>query len=143
MQYIVLFVSSVALFAFWTLLGGLYRARVKRRKMKVRGHLSLETFIKEFDGAPYRRKAIEATYDDIAGWCDYPIRRWDEFDEMGIGEDGDDLLRMRCSKLGVPDVFNSSYADRFPLLTVDDYVRFLSDVMEQEHNNEAGATDPV
>src|SRR5258708_3604837 len=107
--------------------------RHQARMLKERGHLSLDSFVKEFEGSPYGREVIEAAYSDIAGWCYHPIRRRDQLVDLGFDyPDGEDMLQERCEKLGVPDVFHSPYKDHIRIETVDDYVRFLSTVTESE-----------
>jgi hypothetical protein len=122
--------ASAVLLIAWMSFGAFWGKRFQRRMLKERKHLSLATFIEEFEGTSYCGEAIVATYDDIAGWCRFPVRRKDEFDMLGIGDEGEDLLSRRCEDFGIADMFESPYAKHFPLFTVEDYVSFLSDVMK-------------
>jgi hypothetical protein len=107
--------------------------RHQARMLKERSHLSLDSFVKEFEGHSYDREVIEAAYSDIAGWCHHPIRRRDQLVDLGFDyPEGEDMLEERCEKLGVPDVFHSPYKDLIRIETVDDYVGFLSAITESE-----------
>lgn len=96
--------------------------------------VNLQSFVKEFEGTPYCRSAIEAAYGDLFALCRLPIRRSDEIEKTlcVLREDFDYTFEKRCQGLGLTDVWKSPHASLFPLNTAEDYVRFLSAVMSEQ-----------
>jgi hypothetical protein len=103
-----------------------------RRIAAARKGVTLASFVGEFIGSDYSQHAIEAAYADLIELCGHPVLRVDKLEHtLGlVTEDLEGVLQRRCQRLGVADVWKSPYAKLFPLKTVDDYVRFLSEVMK-------------
>jgi hypothetical protein len=47
-------------------------------------------------------------------------------------EEFEDLVDARCEAQGIEDVFQSAYASLLPLWTVEDYVRFVDELIRGE-----------
>lgn len=99
--------------------------------------VNVESFIKEFEGTPYPRPAVEAAYADLSALSGLPIQRKDELEKtLGLlPEDFEAVLEKRCRSLGGNDVRKSPHVSRFPLKTAEDYVEFLSVVMEAQRKS--------
>jgi hypothetical protein len=104
----------------------------RHRTVAERSHITLASFINEFLDSGYSQRAIETAYIDLSGLCQHPVLRRDSLEKtLGLlPEDFDCMLETRCKELGVVDVWKSPYAKLFPLKIVEDYVRFLSEVMK-------------
>ena len=117
---------------YWLLM---QRTKARHSKMTAaRQGVNVESFIKEFEGTPYGRPALEAAYADLTNLAHVPVRRSDDLEKtLGfLPEDFDDMLEKRCRSLGLVDVGKSPHAALFPLKTVEDYVRFLAAIMKEQ-----------
>lgn len=112
--------------------GSLHWRNVRRKVALGRANVTLASFIDEFTGIDCNARAIRAAYGDVTKLCGHGVFRKDELERtLGIDpEDFQDVFDKRCKQLGVADVWKSPYAKLFPLKTVEDYVRFLSEVMK-------------
>lgn len=111
------------------------RAKSRHSKMLIaRDGVTLDSFVQEFANTPYTRAALEAAYADLSKISLLPIRRADELEKtLGLlPEDFDDMLEKRCRSLGLVDLRQSQHTALFPLKTAEDYVRFLSAVMDEQ-----------
>ena len=105
-----------------------------RRMMNARKNYTIEDFTSALREKNYDLKAVEAAYTDLEESRGFPPFPQDDLEQtLGfLPEDFEDMLEARAQQLGVLDVPNSSYASLFPLISVEDYVRFLSTVIEGE-----------
>lgn len=114
------------------------RAKSREAKMRVeRDGVNVESFIREFEGSPYDRSVLETAYSDLAELSRLPVRKGDDLEKtLGfLPEDFERVLEKRCRALGVDDVQKSPHASLFPLKTAEDYVRFLSAVMDGQQSS--------
>ncbi len=128
---------ALALFAASYCILMLRSALHHRRARIARANVTLQGFFEEFAGTSYESKAIETAYNDIVNLYRSPVHRTDDLEKtLGIlPEAFEDMLEERCHKIGMTlsEMLKSPYAHHLPVQTVEDYVRFLSEVMRREH----------
>ena len=108
---------------------------IDRRRKAERSHITLEAFSEGFRDRRYEPNAIKAAYDDILKTLGHPAFPHDELEKtLGFDwQDFEEMLDERCRKLGIGKAEETEYAKLLPLWTVEDYVRFISEVMRGEH----------
>jgi hypothetical protein len=99
-----------------------------------RKHLTFADFLKGFDGSTYRKEALDFAYEDLTGLTRHPILRFDHLQNtlQLHPEDVADAMNERIDKSGLPDA-----CARVHIETVEDYVAFLSFVLEHGEKGEA------
>lgn len=129
-------IPAIVVLAVFVLGYGLLLLRARSRHTRAcaeRKGITVHAFVDEFRGTSYAQEAIEAAYSDLAALSGMPIRRADDLEEtLGLlPEDFERMLEHRCRAWGLADVGKSSHASMFPLRTTEDYVRFLSQVINE------------
>ena len=135
----------ISLFAAYGLLI-VWSSSQAARTRDARKNYTLEAFKRALSDKNYDPKAVEGAYKDLVQSRGHPAFPQDELERtLGfLPEDFEDMLDARAQQLGVLDVLNSSYASLFPINSVEDYVRFLSAVIqgEQERPRKGETTWP-
>ena len=112
------------------------RSELKHRKRKKsRISKTLADFTAEFEDLEIANaKAIELVYGDLEKLVGYPVSIEDDLEQtLGLlPEDFEDSLEKRARTLGVENIWESPYTQRFPLRTVGDYVLFLDEILKGE-----------
>lgn len=99
-----------------------------RRMRKARKGDSIETFIREFEGAGFERAVLEMAYADLEKLARFPVRRRDDLEQvLGlIPEELEGVVTARSRMLGKLDPRKSRLVSMFPLKTVHDYVLLVA-----------------
>ena len=130
---ILLILFFVAVAAYLLLM---IRSALKHRKLKKsRKSKTLADFTAEFEDLEIANaKAIELVYEDLEKLVGLPVSIEDDLEQtLGLlPEDFEDSLEKRARSLGVGNVWESPYTQRFPLRTVGDYVLFLDEILKGE-----------
>lgn len=106
---------------------------VRRSRIKIaRAGFSPESFAEEFEKDACSQGAIKMAYTDLTELSGIPVCRNDDLEKMLglLPEDFELMFEERCRRLGLIDVWQSPHAALLPLKTAEDYVRFLSAVMD-------------
>jgi hypothetical protein len=117
-------------YGFLMLKSNSQRARIKAE----RADTTVENFVREFDGSSYAHEALKTAYTDLTQLSGLPVRRADDLEKtLGLlPEDFERMFEKRCRQLGLADVWKSSHKALLPLKTAEDYVRFLSVVINEQ-----------
>jgi hypothetical protein len=118
-----------------------HKRRLDASAIAARKDETLDSFIRRLDAKPYGRNAIEAAYADLTAAVGFSVVPHDDLEkDLGLWpEDFEDIVNARCEEQGVEDVFQTAYASLFPLWTVEDYVRFVDELMRGEREAREGS----
>ena len=131
MDYLLIFlVIAVVAYLLLMIRSGLKLQRLK----KSRKSRTLADFTAEFEDMEIvNPKAIEMVYEDLEKLVGYPVSIEDDLEQtLGLlPEDFEASLERRARSLGVKNIWESSYTQRFPLRTTLDYVLFLDEILRR------------
>ena len=133
MNYLLLIFLTVFSVFLLLMLRSLYHQQRLRLSRKSWSFEDFESEYSQSDGMS--KLAIQYAYDDLTKLVGYPVGRRDDLEStLGLlPEDFEDILEKRAQSLGIADVYNSYYAQLFPVKTVDDYVHFIDKILEERH----------
>ena len=115
------------------IIGYFWMSAKSRRIRSQRQSGTLESFRQEFLGSGLHEAAIDRAYSDLTDFCTYHVGRQDVLEGLGfLPEDFEDLVERRCREYGNPDAVLQKLTQFLPIRTVNDYVRFLSALIEMQ-----------